>query len=124
MRTRTHTRFPGTAFPGAPVLGAVLIAVALPLMAGCDRLQDTRQSLAFIDAAEPAVSDRDLALRVMTALANDASLKDYRITVVTREGDVRLVGVLDTQVQVRHAGEVARAVAGAQTVHDELGIWQ
>jgi hyperosmotically inducible protein len=41
---------------------------------------------------------------------------------VTLKGDVRLIGVLDNQLQIDEALRIARASEGAHTIHDELTI--
>mgnify|MGYP003594514323 CR=1 FL=1 len=70
------------------------------------------------------VSDTDVTEHVKTALLQDEALKGFSIEVVTRKGDVRLIGVLDTQAQIDTAIKIARASEGAHTIHDELTIKQ
>ena len=59
---------------------------------------------------------------VKTALLQNESLKGFDISVVTLKGDVRLIGVLDSQAQIDEAIKIARASDGAHTIHDELTI--
>jgi len=68
------------------------------------------------------VSDIDVNEHVKTALVSNALLKGADIQVVTLKGDVRLIGVLDTQTQIDEAIKVARAADGAHTIHDELTL--
>ena len=42
--------------------------------------------------------------------------------VVTTKGDVRLTGVVQSQVQIDTALRIARAAEGGHTIHDELTI--
>jgi osmotically-inducible protein OsmY len=109
--------------PHPPLLliaaAAVLVATA---MAGCSK--PAGMSVASPAASSPAanVSDIDVTEHVKTALHQTASLKGIDITVVTLKGDVRLIGVLDSQAQIDDAIRIARAADGAHAIHDELTI--
>lgn len=73
-------------------------------------------------AAAANVSDIDVSEHVKTALQQNDSLKGFDITVVTLKGDVRLIGVLNTQAQIDEAIKIARASDGAHSIHDELTL--
>ncbi|MEJ6007272.1 BON domain-containing protein [Paucibacter sp. AS339] len=76
-------------------------------------------------AAGPVnVSDIDVTEHVKTALQSDEALKGFDITVITLKGDVRLIGVLNTQAQIDEAIRIARASDGAHSIHDELTLKQ
>ncbi len=70
------------------------------------------------------VSDIDVTEHVKTALQRNDLLKGFNIEVVTLQGDVRLIGVVDSQAQIDEANRVARASDGAHTIHDELKLKQ
>ncbi|OYU46813.1 MAG: hypothetical protein CFE44_00150, partial [Burkholderiales bacterium PBB4] len=57
----------------------------------------------------------DVTEHVKTALHQTDSLKRFDITVVTLKGDVRLIGVLDSQAQIDETIKIARASDGAHT---------
>jgi osmotically-inducible protein OsmY len=73
-------------------------------------------------AAVGNVSDIDVTEHVKTALNQNDSLKGFDINVVTLKGDVRLIGMVDSQSQIDEAVKIARASDGAHTVRDELTI--
>lgn len=77
-------------------------------------------------AAHAATAGRvpDLAVseQLQSALRQSESLKDFDIAVLTSKGDVLLRGTLDSQPQIDEAIAIARAAAGAHTVHDHLSI--
>mgnify|MGYP001179701000 CR=1 FL=1 len=93
----------------------LLAATALLLAtAGCGKPGAT--------SAADNIADVDITRNVTTALHQTASLKQADITVVTKKGDVRLTGVLDSQAQIDEAKGIARATDGAHAIHDELKL--
>jgi osmotically-inducible protein OsmY len=103
----------------------LLIATALAAMAamgGCSKSPETSATAAVAASATGNVSDIDVTEHVKTALQQNEALKGFDINVVTLKGDVRLSGMLDSQVQIDQAVSVARASVGAHAVHDELTI--
>lgn len=105
-----------TALTGAALLAAVMLA------SGC-----SKQPMAAAPTPAPStsvgnVSDIDVTEHVKTALHRSEVLKGIDITVVTTKGDVRLIGVLDSQAQIDEALKIARASEGMHTIHDELTI--
>ena len=95
-----------------PFLFAVAIATTIAT-GGCSKSPQ---------ATVGNVSDIDITEHVKTALQQKESLKGFNISVVTRKGDVRLIGVLNSQEQIDEAVKIARAAEGAHTIHDELTI--
>jgi hyperosmotically inducible protein len=59
---------------------------------------------------------------VKAALLGDTKLNRFDIEVATRNGDVRLTGLVDNQRQIDHAIELARSIDGAHSIHNELGL--
>lgn len=104
-------------------IGFLLVTVATAatmMLAGCSKTPDA-------PATPPApaagnVSDIDVTEHIKTALLQNDGLKGFDITVVTLKGDVRLIGVLDSQAQIDQAIKIARAVDGAHAIHDELTL--
>jgi osmotically-inducible protein OsmY len=102
-------------------LVASAIAAALAV-GGCSKSQQEVPMSPVASAPAGNVSDIDVTGHVKTALQQSDSLKSFDITVVALKGDVRLIGVLDTQAQIDEAIRIARAADGAHTIHDELTI--
>jgi len=77
------------------------------------RFQETPQSVRMVE---------DLALEwaVRSALRREARTADVAITVQGDGGVVRLLGVVDSQVQSDAAAEVARTVEGVTSVDNQL----
>lgn len=110
MDKRTERLFLVATIAGAAVIG------------GCNK--PGQPLLPTPAASTPAgnVADIDVTENVKTALQRNDALKAFDIGVVTLKGDVRLKGVLDNQSQIDEAIRIARAAAGAHTIHDELTI--
>jgi len=68
----------------------------------------------------PTSSDVELSTQVKAALRADDSVKSFEIGVDTLNGEVRLSGTLDTQVQIDRALVVARGVTGVRGVQNTL----
>jgi len=92
------------------------------LAGGCSKSPEATATSPVASAAVGNVLDIDVTEHVRTALHQSESLKGFDINVVTLKGDVRLIGMLDSQVQIDEALKIARASDGAHAVHDELTI--
>ena len=68
------------------------------------------------------IKDIDVTTEVKTTLVSDPMLKNSDITVTTLKGDVKLVGVVDSQSQIDHAVDVTNSIAGVHAIHNELVI--
>lgn len=112
----------------AILLGAIVATLATLGLGGCSKPPEPTVAGSAAPAAPAAssatgnVADIDVKEHVTTALQQSEALKGFDITVVTLKGDVRLIGVLDTQTQIDEAIRIARAADGAHTIHDELTI--
>ena len=73
-------------------------------------------------ATSPAVADARTAVRVRTALVNDAVLGPLSIDVRVRDGIVTLRGTVRLPEEVDLALAVVRDVDGVARVESELGI--
>ena len=72
--------------------------------------------------ARPVVDDREVALRVQSALYKDKRLAGLGLNVKAADGIVELSGRADSQSQADHAVTVARAVAGVKSVTSEIRV--
>lgn len=97
------------------VFAVAAVMTAGMLAGGCSKSPEA-------SAAVVNVSDVDVTEHVKTALHQSESLKGFDISVVTLKGDVRLIGMLDSQAQIDEALRIARASDGAHTIHDQLTI--
>ena len=102
------------------LLAAALVATMA--VSGCNKPPEPVTTMPAVSAAAGNVSDIDITEHVKTALHQNDLLKGFDISVVTVKGDVRLMGLLDTQAQVDEALKIARASEGAHAVHDELTL--
>jgi hyperosmotically inducible protein len=115
---------------GLLLSASTLAGVLTLLIAGCNKPQELAgtppPSAALGTAATKTVgdnvSDIDVTTKVKTALLGDEILKGFDIAVVTRNGDVRVNGIVDTQSQIDHADKLVRGIEGVHSIHDELSI--
>ncbi|HEY3276198.1 MAG TPA: BON domain-containing protein [Syntrophorhabdaceae bacterium] len=68
------------------------------------------------------VDDSVITTKVKALLAKDDILKSFEISVETRKGVVLLSGWVDTRDSVNRAGQIARSVAGVQSVKNSLMV--
>ncbi len=119
----------GLTSPSVSTAAMMLVAATL-LMGGCSKPAEVAPSAppaagTVAEAASTAtsnVSDADVSEHVSTVLNQNDALKTFDIKVVTLKGDVRLIGVLDTQAQIDTALKIAREAEGSHTIHNELTI--
>jgi hyperosmotically inducible periplasmic protein len=102
------------------LLAAALVATIA--VSGCNKPPEPVTTMPAVPVAAGNVSDIDVTEHVKTALHQNDLLKGFDISVETVKGDVRLMGLLDTQAQVDEALKIARAAEGAHAVHDELTL--
>jgi osmotically-inducible protein OsmY len=100
---------------------AALLAATM-LAGGCTKPPEAAAPAPAPMESVANVSDNDVTEHVKTALHQSEVLKGFDINVVTLKGDVRLIGMLDSQAQVDEAIKIARASDGTHAVHDELTI--
>jgi hyperosmotically inducible periplasmic protein len=68
------------------------------------------------------IDDTVITTKVKTALMADDTVKGMDISVNTTMGEVQLTGVVDNQMQIDKAVEVAKAVEGVQRVQNGMTI--
>jgi hyperosmotically inducible periplasmic protein len=111
-----------------PYRPTLWIAAALVLtLAACSKPTPPPEVAPAAAMPAPAVaavesSDIDVTTLVKTALLSDNDTKAFEVAVVTTKGDVRLTGVMDTQMQIDRALTITRAITGVHAVHDELTL--
>ena len=94
--------------------GSLLLAVLLGAAAGC--------GARAAPATSPAVADAQTAVRVRTALVNDAVLGPLPIDVRVRDGIVTLRGTVRLREEVDLVLAVVRTVDGVAHVESQLGV--
>ena len=92
------------------------------LTSSCSKTAQTPSASTTNAATSGNVTDSDINEHVKTALNQNEALKGFDIQVVTIKGDVRLIGVVDTQNHIDEALKIARAAEGAHSIHNELII--
>jgi hyperosmotically inducible periplasmic protein len=95
---------------------------ATMLMGGCNKPPEETATMPAGSATSGNVSDINVTMHVKSALQQSETLKGVDINVVTLKGDVRLIGILDSQAQIDEAVRVARVSEGAHSIHNELTI--
>lgn len=103
-------------------LGLTVGGAALVWSAGCARPDDAPLVVAGSPPVSSEVADIDITTNVRMALQQDDSVKDFTIEVHTTKGDVRLTGVVDTQVQADQVDRLARAATGVHAIHNEVTV--
>ena len=68
------------------------------------------------------IDDTVITTKVKTALLADDTVKGMDISVNTTMGEVQLTGVVDNQMQIDKAVEVAKAVEGVQRVQNGMSL--
>jgi osmotically-inducible protein OsmY len=100
---------------------ALLIALGA-MTASCSPSEPKSPSATLSTSPSSNVSDRDVNEHVKTSLDQNDSLKRFDIQVITLKGDVRLVGVVETQENIDEAVRIARAAEGTHSIHNELTL--
>lgn len=122
---------PVTATPAAAAFTAGLAAALLLAgsLSACGRDESPAQAAPAAPAAaglrapsDGAVKDAAITTGVQARLAADSELRGVDIHVDTRAGRVRLRGATPDTAVRRHAGEVARSVAGVAAVDNDLSV--
>ena len=72
------------------------------------------------EGAGEYVDDSVITTKVKSLLAADDILKSFDITVETNKGNVQLSGLVDSQMTIDKAGEIAKGVSGVKSVKNSL----
>jgi len=93
----------------------LLLTVALLVSTGCASSATQSSTGEYID-------DAVITTRVKAAIFNEATLKSAQINVETYKSVVQLSGFVDSRNDVTKAGTLARAVAGVESVRNDIII--
>ncbi|WP_340678607.1 BON domain-containing protein [Paraglaciecola sp.] len=107
-----------------PKMAWSAFVVVLLLLSACNKTRDISSVAQPSGSSMTDILDRDVTLNVKTALMNDSVLNAFEIEVITTKGDVRLIGVVDTQSQIDTAIKLAKEAEGTRAIQDELTIKQ
>lgn len=94
--------------------------VMLALLTACNKPPANIGGIKLITPNVINVTDADVTENVKKALQGEPTLNGFDISVTTRKGDVRLIGVVDTQMQIDTAIKLTRGADGFHTIHNEL----
>ena len=76
----------------------------------------------YVKNSESNNTDESITTRVKQAFAEDTRLKRREIKVETRDGVVRLSGVVDSKIDVVRAANIAKNVDGVKKVDTDIKI--
>ena len=91
------------------------LALVLVAVGGCAASGKSRSTGEVMD-------DTSIAARTKSALLADAATDGLNIDVEVDRNHVQLNGFVDSQAQVKRAGEVARSVSGVASVENNLRV--
>jgi len=103
----------------AQVERAILVARGVEGVKAVANKMDLKQGHASVGNS---VDDGIVTAKVKSALLAEPGIKSLDIAVVTRKGEAQLSGYVDTQAQIDHAIDVARAVEGVKSVASEMSV--
>ncbi|MFT5923321.1 MAG: osmotically-inducible protein OsmY [Paraglaciecola sp.] len=101
-----------------------ILVVALFLLMGCNKPSEALHVLIPTPSKSSSVPDSEVSQNVKRALLSIPGFEAFDIDVVSRKGDVRLLGVVDFQSQIDAALKLARETDGAHTINNQLTIKQ
>jgi osmotically-inducible protein OsmY len=70
----------------------------------------------------PVVDDREIALRVQSALAKDKEVAALNLSIKVTAGVVELSGIAPDRMKVNRAVEIARSVPGVKAVKNDVTV--
>ena len=68
--------------------------------------------------------DKEISMRVKSALSNDTEYKYEGVDVKTFNGTVQLSGFVDTSAQKSRAGDLAKGVEGVKDLENNVTVKQ
>jgi hyperosmotically inducible protein len=68
------------------------------------------------------IDDAIITTNVKAAMLADSIMKSREVSVVTAKGEVQLSGYVDSETQITHASEVAKAIEGVVTVVNHMSV--
>lgn len=101
-----------------------IAVVTLILLVGCDKPLKVPSVMLPSASYTANIPDDEVTRSIQMALLTTSELKAFDITVITLKGDVRLVGIVDTQSQIDTVIKLARETEGAHAINSKLTIKQ
>jgi hyperosmotically inducible protein len=99
------------------ILSATLAILSITL-SGCNR----SESAVNYANEEVEIKDSVVTSRVEQSLLADERLSRLDLTVLTRKGDVLLMGVVDNQNYINDVNTLVRRIEGVHTLHNHLSV--
>lgn len=99
------------------ILSATLAILSITL-SGCNR----SESAVNYANEEVEIKDSVVTSRVEQSLRADERLSRLDLTVLTRKGDVLLMGVVDNQNYINDVNTLVRRIEGVHTLHNHLSV--
>ncbi len=96
--------------------------ITLMLLAGCDKPLKVPSIMLASPSYTANIPDNEVTRNIQMALVSQSELKAFDINVITLKGDVRLIGVVDTQSQIDKIVKLARETEGAHAVNNKLSL--
>ena len=93
----------------------LLFVMLLAIFVACDSPSKQERAGEYVD-------DSVITTKVKSLLAADDILKSFDIAVETNKGNVQLSGLVDSQMTVDKAGEIAKGVSGVKSVKNSLSV--
>lgn len=100
----------------ASLIFAFAVISMVGAFAGCTSSSSTTESTGMY------VDDAAITAKVKAAIAGEAGLSSFQISVETYKDVVQLSGFVDSAQAKARAGNVAAGVAGVWTVHNDLVV--
>ena len=91
------------------------LALVLTAVGGCAASGQSRSTGEFMD-------DTSIAARTKTALLADSATDGLNIDVEVDRNRVQLNGFVDSQAQIKRAGEIAEGISGVASVENNLRV--
>ena len=104
------------------IFSAILMTTTLII--GCDKPQELTSALKTEGKTKTEIKDSEVTVMVKNALLLDGKIKGLNIAVSTLKGDVKLIGFVDSQIQIDYVDTLVRRVEGVHSIHGELIIKQ
>jgi hyperosmotically inducible protein len=105
-------------------MGWGVAVLALLLLAGCEKPSKALSLLIPSASSTTNIPDSEVSKNVQAALLKVPGLNAFDIHVISRKGDVSLIGVVDTQSQIDAVVQLARETDGTHTINNKLTVKQ
>lgn len=96
-------------------ISTMLAAISMTAVLGCASGPGREGTGEYVD-------DSVITAKVKTAILQEPTLKSAEINVETFKGQVQLSGFVSSQMNMKRAVEVTRAVGGVKSVKDDMRL--